>query len=112
MKEWMHGINEVMHDEWIPINGQVVHLFAEGNNKHKYMVKTGKHTSTYIYRYIYIYIYTSQKKFCTQLWFDKYLKYAWTYGLVFGTVGERNHICTCAPIVNEIEWTMLISQHI
>ena len=44
-----------------------------------------------------------KKKFCTQQCFDKYIKYAFTYGLLFGTVGERNHSCTFTPIVNEIK---------
>ena len=51
--------------------------------------------------HIYIYIY-----------FDEYIKYVWTYGLLFGTVGEMSYSCTFTPIWNEIELTMLISQHI
>ena len=40
------------------------------------------------------------------------MKYLWTYGLLFGIVGERNHSCIFTPNFNEIEWTMLTSQHI
>ena len=36
----------------------------------------------------------------------------WHNGLLCGTEGERNHSCTFTPIFNEIERTMLISQHI
>ena len=47
-----------------------------------------------------------------QPYFDEYLKYVWTYSLLFGTVGERNHSYTFTPILNDIELAMLISQHI
>ena len=53
-----------------------------------------------------------KKKFYPQPYFDEYLKYVWTYSLLFGTVGERNHSYTFTPICNEIELAMLILQHI